>query len=301
MSPIDQGTLDFDPGSLVLLNIILGLIMFGIALDLRLRDFRRVAQHPWSAIVVLTAQLVLLPAMTFGLTWVLEPAPSIALGMILIAACPGGNMSNVITHLALGNTGLSISLTAVCTAAAAVLTPVNLALWASLHPATSALLQEVHLDPLNLLVTITVLLALPLVLGMALTERRPKLAAKLRRPFRVFSIVSLVVFIAVALGRNISLLMDFIDVLFPIVVLHNSAALALGYLVASAARLPAADRRTATIEVGIQNSGLGLILIFGFFDGLGGMAYTAGLWGIWHLIAGGLLALFWSRRPPTPR
>lgn len=299
MSPIDQGTLDFDPGSLVLLNIILGLIMFGIALDLRLADFRRVAKHPWSAIVVLTAQLLLLPALTFGLTLVLEPAPSIALGMILIAACPGGNTSNLITHLARGNTSLSISLTAVCTAAAALLTPLNLALWASLNPATAALLQEVHLDPLNLLVTITVLLGLPLALGMTVTERWPTLAAKMRRPFRAFSVLCLVVFIVAALSRNFGMFLNYIDVLFPVVVIHNSAALALGYTVARLARLPAADCRTATIEVGIQNSGLGLILIFSFFDGLGGMAYTAGLWGIWHLIAGGLLAMVWSRYPPA--
>lgn len=299
MSPIDQGTLDFDPASLVLLNIILGLIMFGIALDLRVADFRRVAEHPWAALVILTAQLLLLPALTFGLTLVLAPEPSIALGMILIAACPGGNTSNLITHLARGNTGLSISLTATCTAAAAVLTPVNLALWASLNPNTAALLQEVRLDPVNLLVTITVLLAFPLALGMVVTEKWPKVAAKLRRPFRVFSVLCLVLFIVAALSRNFGVLLDYLDVLFPVVLVHNTSALALGYVVARAARLAPADRRTATIEVGIQNSGLGLILIFGFFDGLGGMAYTAGLWGIWHLIAGGLLAWVWSRRPPV--
>ncbi|MCA9693460.1 MAG: bile acid:sodium symporter family protein [Myxococcales bacterium] len=296
---IDAVTLEFSPTSLQLLNAIIGLIMFGIALDLRVEDFRRVFTRPRPAFVVLTTQIVLLPALTFALVWILRPPASVALGMMLVAACPGGNVSNLLTHMSRGNTELSVTMTAVTTAGAIVFTPLNLAFWASLDPGTAALLQEIRLDPLDVLSKIVVVLLLPLALGMIVAARAPTIAARLRRPFRRASMVFLALFIVAAAVRNLAAFLHYLPVILPLVALHNGLALGLGYTVARLARLNARDRRTATIEVGIQNAGLGLVLIFAFFDGLGGMAYITSVWGGWHLIAGFALMSYWSRREPA--
>ena len=134
MDALDQVRLAFEPESLVVLNVILGLIMFGVALDLRIDDFRRILREPRAVLIGLTGQLVLLPALTFALIVLLEPQPSVGLGMLIVASCPGGNVSNVITHLGGGNTGVSITMTAITTLAAIVMTPFNLALWGTRDP-----------------------------------------------------------------------------------------------------------------------------------------------------------------------
>ncbi|MCB9749718.1 MAG: bile acid:sodium symporter family protein [Myxococcales bacterium] len=296
---IDSVRIAFSPNGLRLLNVIIALIMFGIALDLRVDDFRRVVTRPRAVVVILVTQLVLLPALTFGLTQALPLAPSVALGMILVAACPGGNVSNLMTHLARGNTELSVTLTAIVTAGAIVFTPLNLSVWASLDPGTRALLRVVHVDPVSMFFTIFVILGLPLAVGMLLAARRPSLAARMRGPFRRASMLFLLAFIVMAATNNWSAFMRHLPEIFPIVILHNALALALGFTTAALFRLGARERRTATIEIGIQNAGLGLILIFAFFGGLGGMAYVAALWGGWHIVAGLLLAAVWSRRPPA--
>ena len=120
---VDQIRLSFDGGSLILLNVILGLLMLGVALDIRVADFVRIVRDPRGPLIGLVAQFLLLPAATFGLTLLLDPVPSVALGMILVAACPGGNISNFLAWLARGNAALSVGMTAISTAAAVVMTP----------------------------------------------------------------------------------------------------------------------------------------------------------------------------------
>ena len=295
---VDDIELNFDPGSLLVLNIAIGLIMFGIALDVRVADLRAVFVVPLAPLVGLASQFLLLPAATFALTRVLDPTPSIALGMILVGCCPGGNVSNIVTHLAKGNTGLSIGMTGVATAAAAVMTPLNFAFWGSLDPGTRELLRSVALDPVDLAVTIGLLLVLPVTAGVLLRLRRPALAARLHRPMRIVSIVFFVGFVVVAFITNLEHFTALLGTIAVAVFLHNAVALLLGYGAATAVRLPDRDRRAVTVEVGIQNSALALVLIFGFFGGLGGIALIAAWWGIWHLIAGLTVAAVWSRRPP---
>ena len=295
---VDDVQLNFDPGSLLVLNIVIGLIMFGIALDVRVADLRAVFATPRAPLVGLVAQFLLLPAVTFGLTRVLDPAPSIALGMILVGCCPGGNVSNIVTHLAKGNTGLSIGMTGVATLVAAVATPANFAFWGSLDPGTREVLRSVALDPVDLAITIGLLLAVPVTAGVLLRLRKPALASKLHRPMRIVSIVFFVAFVAIAFISNIEHFAALLGVVAIAVFLHNALALTLGYGAAAALQLPERDRRAVSIEIGIQNSALALVLIFGFFGGLGGMALVAAWWGIWHLIAGLAIATVWSRRPP---
>lgn len=293
---VDQIMLNFNKGGLVALNAVIGLMMYGMALDMRLEDFKRVVLSPKGPAIGLGAQFVLLPLFTFFLTLFLPVTPSMALGMMLVAACPGGNLSNVLTYLANGNTALSVSMTAVSTAAAVFMTPLNLSLWGSLNPSTHAILRRVSLDPLDVFQTIVLILGIPLALGIITSRFYPNLADRIRRPFKTVSVIIFCLFVAAALGANWQNFLRAIGLVAFAVCIHNALALSLGYGAARIFSLPERDRRAVSIEVGIQNSALGLVLIFQFFGGLGGMAIIAGWWGVWHIISGLTAALFWSRR-----
>lgn len=292
---IDDAVLDFAPGSLMLLNAILAVVMFSVAIDLRPRDFRLLLQAPKPLVTGFIAQFAVLPALTFLLVLAVRPQASIALGLILVAACPGGNISNFITHRAGGNAALSVSMTALATVAAILLTPFNIAFWGRLYEPSAAILRETHIDPVQIAVTVGLMLVLPLVLGVSLNTRRPDLTRRLRRPLQWLSMGIFVAFIAVALAANWAQFLAYAGGIAGLVILHNALALGAGYATATLAGLSPFDRRAVTIETGIQNSGLGLVLIFGFFGGLGGMAVVAAFWGIWHAISGIALASVMGR------
>jgi len=293
---IDQVRLNFNPQGLFIINAAIGLMMFGVALEIKLDDFKRVFVAPKAPGIGLAAQFILLPAFTFLLTLILRPPPSIALGMILVAACPGGNLSNIITYLARGNTAVSVSMTAVSTAAAIVMTPFNLALWGSLNPETAQILKTVSLSPLDVFVNIFIILGIPLILGLSLARIFPSMVERVRKPFKIFSLVFFIAIVAAALGANWKNFINYVGLVFIWVMIHNALALNLGYWSGRLCRLSKADTRAVSIEVGIQNSGLGLVLIFNFFGGLGGMAIITAWWGIWHIIAGLIAAFIFSRR-----
>lgn len=296
MSGIDEVVLNFSPGSLTALNAVLAIVMFSIAIDLRVSDFAKIAKSPKPLLTGLVSQFLVLPAVTFGLIVATAPRPSIALGLILVAACPGGNISNFITHRAGGNAALSVSMTAFATALALVLTPLNIALWGSLYAPTREILRATSIDPVSVAMTVGVMLVLPLCAGIALNARRPAITARLRGPLQFVSMAIFTAFVALALAANWELFVQFAGAVALLVVLHNGLALLAGYASASVMHLSPPDRRAVMIETGIQNSGLGLILIFGFFGGLGGMAVVAAFWGIWHAVTGIVLAGFLSRR-----
>ncbi len=298
---VDAIRLNFNQHGLVALNAVIGLMMFGMALDLKLEDFKRVLRSPKAPAIGLFAQFILLPAFTYLLTLVINPIPSMALGMILIGSCPGGNLSNVMTYLAKGNAAVSISMTAVSTAAAIIMTPLNLSLWGSLNPATEPILRQVSLNPWDVFTTIFMILGVPLALGITVSRLWPHLVERVRTGFKVFSVVVFMVVVGLALAANWNIFLEVIGLVMLVVLVHNALALSLGYSAARVARLDGRDVRAVAIEVGIQNSALGLILVFDFFGGLGGMAIIAAWWGIWHIISGLTVALFWSRRPlPEP-
>ncbi|MBC8241564.1 MAG: bile acid:sodium symporter family protein [Alphaproteobacteria bacterium] len=292
---IDDVMLNFSPESLVILNAILAVVMFSVAIDLTPNDFKKLARAPKSLLTGLFSQFVLLPALTYLLIVVTAPQPSIALGLILVAACPGGNISNFITHRAGGNAALSVSLTAFSTVGAIFLTPLNIALWGSLYGPTREILQKTSIDPVSVAVTVGFMLVLPLCLGVILNAKRPDLTTRLRRPLQYLSMGIFVAFVVLALAANWALFLQFATAVAALVLVHNALAFAGGFALATVMGLSAYDRRAVTIETGIQNSGLGLILIFGFFSGLGGMAVVAAFWGIWHLISGIALASIMAR------
>lgn len=292
---IDSAHLNFSEDSLWVLNVCLAIIMFGIALDIKLDDFRKVFLSPKATLVGLLLQFLLLPAATFVLVLIIQPSPSIALGMMLVAACPGGNISNFMSHLAKANTALSVSLTSIGTILAIIMTPLNLQVWASFYPPTASILHEVSLNPWEVFKTIAVLIGIPLVLGMSVRQKYPKIALMLSKRVKPFSILIFAAFVVVAFLGNIDSFFQYIHLVILVVFFHNLTALSMGFYVAKLFRLSFENRKTLAIETGIQNSGLGLILIFGFFNGLGGMAIVAAWWGIWHILSGLILATYWSR------
>ncbi len=291
---IDEIHLNFNQNNLWVLNLCLAFIMFGVALDLKVEDFKRIALSPKASFIGLASQFILLPFVTYLLVLIIQPQPSIALGMMLVAACPGGNISNFLTHLSKGNTALSVTLTAIGTVLAIVMTPFNLGLWASMYEPTSRLLKEVQLDPIDLFQSILLLAGLPLTIGMIFTHYYPDIAAKVSKAIKPLSIIIFVGFIIIAFANNVDHFISHIHMVVIIVFIHNAAALLTGYLSAKSFGLSLADQKSITIETGIQNSGLGLFLIFSFFNGLGGMAFVAAWWGIWHIISGLIIATYWS-------
>lgn len=269
--------------------------MFGVAINLRGEDFIRVLNNPKAAFAGILSQFIILPVLTFLLILIIQPRASFALGMMLVAACPGGNISNFMSAMARGNAALSVSLTAVSSTLAIILTPINLTLWAGFYPPTANILTEVSLDFWQLLKTITMLLLIPIVLGMVLRKWKPGVADRLHPVMHYSSIGIFVAIVLMAFSANFDLFLQYIHLVILLVLVHNAIAITAGYQMGRVFKLDEQDKRSIAIETGIQNSGLGLILIFSFFDGLGGMAIVAAWWGIWHIISGLSIAWFWNR------
>jgi bile acid:Na+ symporter, BASS family len=296
---LDEIRLNFSPEGLHVLNITIAFIMFGVALGLKVENFVKVITNPKSVIAGVLSQFFLLPAMTFLLVLVINPSPSVALGMILVAACPGGNVSNFFSAMAKGNIELSVSLTGISSITAVVMTPFNFAFWATLYSTTSDLYMPITIDPLEMLRIVIILLGIPIFLGMFISAKFPKFTEKIIKPIKIFSILFFFAYIVIALGANFSYFLKFIHLILFIVLIHNGLALATGFGTAKLFRLNMRDTRTITIETGIQNSGLGLVLIFNplLFNGLGGMAFIAAWWGIWHILTGMAIGFFWGSKP----
>lgn len=288
--------LNFDASALLLLNIVLGVVIFGIALGLRPADFKRAFSTPRAFFAGLVCQFLLLPATSLLLIMLLNPTAEIALGMLLLAACPGGNISNFLTSFANGNTALSVSMSGVSMLAAIVMTPLNLMFWAGLTPATAGLLREFSIDTSSLVTTIFLVLLLPLGMGMLTRAWRPAIAIRLAGPFRIFSVLVFVAFVGIALWANRAVIPQFVHLVFLVVLLQNACAFLIGFAGARLARLRREDGRAVMLEIGIQNSALGLVIAFDFFQGLGAMALLLAWWGIWHIVTGLGLAFWWRLR-----
>jgi len=297
MNPItelDAIRLNFSPNDLLLLNLALALIMYGVALELRFSDFSYLAKNPKSFFLGLFSQFILLPFLTWCLVLVMQPPPSVALGMFLVAACPGGNVSNFLSNLSGGNTALSVSLTAFSSVSSIFITPFNFALWAGFYAPTSSLIREIGLDYFDVFYTVALILGVPLILGILTRHYYPILAGRFAKVLKPLSVLIFGAFVVIAFLGNLDLFLKYISLIFLWVFAHNLVALSAGFVSGKVFRIPLPDVKTLTIETGIQNSGLGLVLIFTYFDGLGGMAIITALWGIWHLISGMTIASLWK-------
>ncbi|WP_371397615.1 bile acid:sodium symporter family protein [Fretibacter rubidus] len=293
---IDNIQLDLGASSEIAMMIILATMMFAVALGLRRHHFAFFKSAPRVYIAGVLAQIIGLPLLTVLICFAFDPQPSIALGMILIACCPGGNTSNLLALFGKADTALSVSLTATSSVAAALITPLSILYWSSLYPPTDALLTEINLDAVSFLIQTLIILALPLFLGMALGHFSPQLADRLQKPLAVIAGVALAVIIIGAVIKFAPVIVALGFGIIALVMVHNGLAFLLGFGAGLVSKANTAQRRALTFEVGIQNSGLGIVILLtqlGGLGGLGGAAAIAGLWGTWHIIGGLMLvALF---------
>ena len=293
---IDSIQVSLNAGGMNTINIVLAFVMFGVALGIKPAIFVEVFRKPKSVLLGMLCQLVLLPALTCGLailmgSWI---SPMMGLGMILVASCPGGNISNFMSSLAKANIELSVSLTAISTALAVLMTPFNFWLWGNLYLHTAAVAAEVPtlVIPLwDVFKTIFILLGVPLTLGILTSQFLPKVANVLKKPLQWASILFFIAMVILSFSSNMDAFLQCVRYIFVVVLIHNLLALSIGFGVGSVAKVPRPDRRTLTIETGIQNSGLGLALMLGTslfanFPPHGGMLVITAWWGIWHIISG---------------
>lgn len=284
-----------NPQQLVL-SLVLATMVFSVALELRVDDFRRVLRTPRSVICGLIPQFILLPVGTWLATLALDLPPNVEAAMILVAACPGGSLSNVVTHFGRGNTALSVSVSAVASVIALFATPFNFSWMVATNPATAGWLRTLDIDPSGIWASLLFLLAAPMALGLYLSWRAPGPMSRIQRPLARFSLFALFAFIVVGLIRERQLLTLGLLPMLAVVVLQNAAGLAFGWLASIAMRVSEPDRRAVMIEGGMQNSGLALGIIAVQFASDLGMVVIASLWGIWHIVSGMTLAFLWRRK-----
>lgn len=273
------------------LQLVLAIIVLGIALDISPSDFRRVIKSPRAPISGLIAQFLLLPMLTLLLTLVLKLPAGIELGMLLVAACPGGAVSNFITHLSGGNAALSITMTAAASTLAIILMPFNFLFWSQFNPEAAALMQQIEVSSRDLIATVILVLAIPLIIGFTIKHYFPAVAQRLHLLLKYTSIAALFVFIFFAVMQNLEAFQKYFGLLMMVVLIHNSLAYGIGYLSAHLNKVSLADRKAITIEVGMQNSSLAIAIVFTQFNGEAGMALISAFWGSWHLVSGLLIAL----------
>ena len=284
-----------DPLGQVGVAIALMLIMFSIALGLRIKDFRFLLQRRGLFFGGVATQIIGLPLITLGLVNLISPPASIALGMFVVACCPGGAVSNLFTYLARGNIAYSVSLTAVSSALAAILTPLSILFWSRAYEPTATLLESLQFDSVAFFLQTTVLLALPLALGMYIAERTPDIAFRLRKKVALIGTLVLSAAIVYGAARFFPILRPALPLLASITIIHNAAAFTTGLMAGLVLRADQATRRALTFEVGIQNSGLAIVILIGQFNGLGGAAAIAAVWGIWHIIAGSFIVALYRQ------
>lgn len=313
LANLDALTINLGAGEMFLVNIILAIVMFGVALGIKTQMFKDVFKNPKSVILGVLLQWIALPAITCLLAIILNPfiTPMVAIGMILVAACPGGNISNFMSSFSKGNIELSVSMTAITTVFAPIVTPLNFWFWGTLYSRFASVRNDIptlEIPFMDMLYQILIILGIPIILGMLFSHYWPKAAEKIMKPLQWLSILLFLGMVAVSLKQVLAALDP--SVYFSIlcvllfVVIHNATALSTGYFGAKLLRVPVIDRRSLTIEVGIQNSGLGLTLLFNpaifapeVWSHNGGMVLITALWGVWHIVSGLIVASSFRRTP----
>jgi BASS family bile acid:Na+ symporter len=297
MEPIDQALFNFSPLAGLAVAVMVGFLVFAVALDLTWDQFRRVLKSPKAPGVGLMAQYIILPAAAFGIGMLMAGTPSIALGLLLVSCCPAGALSNYLTGVARGSVATSVSMTAISTLFSIVVTPVLFAFWASMNPETRAVIEQIEIDPKRVVMLLLIMLIVPVAAGMIIRARHPETADKIRPWVRRIAGIVFAVVVAVLLIGNINVLGSFARIALPPVLITFTVAVLLGWGLARASGLMAADRRAVTLEVAFQNVALAIGLAAAFFPGLAGVAITSILWGVVHLTVGFAIAAMWMRLP----
>jgi len=295
-SALDSISVTLNAGGMNTINIVLAFVMYGVALGIKPSMFKKVFSSPKSVITGMCCQMILLPLFTFILTLIFGKSISwtMAMGMILVASCPGGNISNFMSSLSRANVELSVSLSAISTALAVLTTPFNFWFYGNAYLKVASVAADIPSLSIPLgevAKTIFILLGIPLVAGVLTAQYLPKVAKVLKKPLQYASIVFFLAMVVLSFMGNLDAFVKCIKYIFLVVFIHNLTALAIGYYTSGLLHLPWKDRKTITIETGIQNSGLGLVLLLGTslfkdFPPHGGMLVITAWWGIWHIISG---------------
>lgn len=292
---MEVGAVYYNANSQWVLNIVLASMILGVALDIHWRDFKAILKMPKAIIAGLSAQFIALPAVTTGLTLLLDLQAGIELGMILVASCPGGAISNFVTHLSKGNTALSISMTAAASALATFMLPINFVFWSQVNPETAALITSIDVSGQALFINLLIVLAVPLLIGLFIQHHWPEFAKSLHKILKITSLLALAAFITIAIYRNQDAFMAHFGLIFTVVLIHNAIAFLLGFGAGKYAGLSTRDIKATTIEVGMQNSSLAIAIVFTQFNGEAGMALISAFWGTWHIVSGLLVSFLLSR------
>jgi BASS family bile acid:Na+ symporter len=271
----------------VYISWMLGIIMFGMGMSMTVDDFKGVLQSPKAVGIGVAAQFIVMPGLAYGLCQLFQLPPEIAIGVILVGCCPGGTASNVITYMAKGNTALSVACTSVSTILAPVLTPAIFYLLAS---------QWIEINALSMLGSILQVVLFPIILGLivrSLFKQKVDAYIQVMPLISVFAIVAIVA--AIIAGSKVQILQSGLLIL-GVVALHNGLGYLLGFWASRFFKLPYADSKAIAIEVGMQNSGLGVALAAVHFAASPITAVPSAIFSLWHNISGPALASYWASR-----
>lgn len=267
-------------------NILLGIVMFGMGMTLKLSDFKVVFTKPKAVIVGILSQFVIMPVLAFLLTAVFQLPAELAVGVILVGSCPGGTSSNVMTYLAKGDVALSVGMTACTTIMAPVVTPLLVLLFAG---------QTVDVDVLEMFLSIVQVVLVPIAAGFLINYFFEKVAAACASVLPLVSVVGISLIIMAVVAANQAKLLTVGPLIILVVMLHNVLGYALGYLVGRVLRLTKEQMRTLSIEVGMQNSGLASSLATVHFASMPLAAVPGAVFSVWHNISGAVYANILAR------
>ena len=267
------------------ITILLGIVMFGMGMTLKIEDFKMILQYPKGVAIGVVSQFVVMPLLAFGLAKVFNLPPEIAVGVILVGCCPGGTSSNVMTFLAKGNTALSVTITSVTTLLAPFMTPALIYLLAS---------EWLPVSFKAMFMSVIQVVLIPIVLGIIAQLLFKPIVSKGIAILPTVSVVAIVLIVAAVVSGSRDKILETGLLIFAIVILHNGLGYLFGFLIAKVFKLNYEDQKAVSIEVGMQNSGLGAQLAIAHFDPVS--AVPSAIFSFWHNISGPILATYWSSK-----
>ena len=262
---------------------LLGIVMFGMGITLTVNDFSEVVKHPKAVVIGVVSQFVIMPLIAFALAKGFNLPADLAVGIILVGACPGGTSSNVMTYLAKGNTALSVACTSVSTFLAPFLSPAVFYVLAS---------QWLDIDAYAMFISVLKIVLFPVFLGVVARTLLTKQMVKLGTCTPLVSVIAIVLILAAVVAVSKDKIIESGLLIFIVVVLHNGLGYLLGFVVAKLFKLNFADSKAVAIEVGMQNSGLGAALATAYFNPIA--AVPSAVFSFWHNISGPILATFFA-------
>ncbi len=270
------------------ITILLGIVMFGMGLTLKAVDFKLILTNPLPVIIGVCAQYIIMPLSAFLIAYIMNLPSELAAGLVLLGSVPGGTASNVMVYLAKGNVPLSITMTSFSTLLAPIATPLILLLLAG---------KWMPVDPMAMFTSIIQVIILPIILGIIVRKFAPRIVEKSMNVIPLISVVAIMIIVSAVVAGNVASIASAGFIVFTAVALHNAFGLLFGYLTALVLGLDESNRRAISIEVGMQNSGLGVALATAHFGPFAALPSVLGA--VWHNISGPILATYWSKKPES--